>query len=157
ASMIEDARRKHPEHHWIVEDIALWAAKPANETFDVVFSNAALQWVPDHASLYPNLFSRVAPGGAFAVQIPFNLNSPAQVLMREVASLGTRVKDWHAQSRDFYYDLLAPDSVRLDVWETEYLHVLPNPEAIVEWYKGSGLRPFLEALKTDSDRVRFLT
>src|SRR2546427_2739888 len=60
ASMIEDARRKQPHHQWIVEDITRWAEKPSSEAFDLVFSNAALQWVSDHASLYPKLFARVA-------------------------------------------------------------------------------------------------
>ena len=156
ASMIEDARRRQPQYRWIIQDITRWASNPSGEMFDLVFSNAALQWVPNHASLYPQLLARVAPGGAFAVQIPCNLNSPAQVLMRQIASPATQVREWHAHPRDFYYDLLALDSARLDIWETEYLHVLPNVEAIVEWYKGSGLRPFLEALDTESDRTQFL-
>jgi trans-aconitate 2-methyltransferase len=56
----------------------------------------------------------------------------------------------------FCYDLLASHSARVDMWETEYIHVLPNAEAIVEWYKGTGLRPFLEAFDSDSDRAQFL-
>ena len=154
-SMIEEARREQPQHHWIVEDITHWAEKPSSETFDLVFSNAALQWVPDHASLFPKLFARVATGGAFAVQIPCNLNAPAHESMREI-SPGMRVREWHAHTSDFYYDLLVPYSTRLNMWETEYIHVLPNAEAIVEWYKGSGLRPFLESFDTDSDRAQFL-
>src|SRR5213594_4245095 len=71
--MIEDARRKHPQHQWIVEDITHWAEKLSSETFDLVFSNAALQWVSSHASLFAKLLSRVASQGAFAVQVPCNL------------------------------------------------------------------------------------
>jgi len=155
APMIEDGRRKQPQHQWIVEDIAQWAEKPSSETFDLVFSNAALQWVPDHVSLFPKLLARVAPAGALAAQIPCNLNSPAHESMREI-SRGMRVREWHAHTSDLYYDLLAPYAMRLDMWETEYIHVLPNAEAVVEWYKGTGLRPFLEAFDTDSDRAQFL-
>jgi len=102
ASMIEDARRRQPHYRWIIQDITRWASNPSGEMFDLVFSNAALQWVPNHASLYPQLLARVAPGGAFAVQIPCNLNSPAQVLMRQIASPATQVREWHAHPRNFY-------------------------------------------------------
>jgi trans-aconitate 2-methyltransferase len=155
ASMIDVARREQPEHQWVVSDITQWSADE-REHFDAVFSNAALQWVPDHATLYPRLFARVAPGGSIAVQIPSDFNSLPHRLMREVASPDLKVKEWHAHSPGFYYDLLAPLSARVELWETEYQHVLPNADAIVEWYKGTGLRPFLEALTTDSDRTQFL-
>jgi len=155
ASMIEVARREQPRHRWLVSDIVQWALQE-REQFDVVFSNAALQWVPDHAALYPRLFARVASGGALAVQIPSDINSPPHRLMRELASCDMDVKEWHADPPSFYYDLLSPISARVDMWETEYHHVLPNAEAVVEWYKGTGLRPFLEALNTDAERESFL-
>jgi len=66
------------------------------------------------------------------------------------------VKEWHAHPPGFYYDLIAPFSARVDIWETEYQHVLPNAEAVMEWYKGTGLRPFLEALHTNLEREQFL-
>jgi trans-aconitate 2-methyltransferase len=157
-SMIETARREQPQHRWVVSDITQWAAAKG-ELFDIVFSNASLQWVTDHASVYPKLFARVAPRGAFAAQIPSDLEAPPHQLMREIASPSMNVmnvRQWHAHPPGFYYDLLAPLSARVDVWETEYQHVLPNAEAIVEWYKGTGLRPFLEALQTDLEREQFL-
>jgi trans-aconitate 2-methyltransferase len=155
ASMIDVARREQPQYRWVVRDITEWASEE-REQFDVVFSNAALQWVPDHAALYPRVFARVRSGGSLAVQIPSDINSPPHRLMRETAPAGLNVREWHAHPPGFYYDLLAPLAARVDMWETEYLHVLPNAEAIVEWYKGTGLRPFLESLTTDSDRARFL-
>ena len=147
----------------MVNDIAEWAAG-AGELFDVVFSNAALQWVPDHASLYPALLRHVAPGGALAVQVPMNLDAPAHLAMRELASTPAwacllppgGVREWHAHDAGFYFDLLASTAARLDLWETEYFHVMGGPAAIVEWYKGTGLRPFLDALPTDDDRTNFL-
>jgi trans-aconitate 2-methyltransferase len=66
------------------------------------------------------------------------------------------VKEWHSHDPAFYYDVLSPRAESVNVWETIYQHVLPNADAIVEWYKGTGMRPFLEACKTDSEREEFL-
>ncbi|MGA2738648.1 MAG: methyltransferase domain-containing protein [Bryobacteraceae bacterium] len=166
AEMIERARREHSGQHWIAVDISEWAAGnhgARDGQFDVVFSNAALQWVEDHATLYPQLLSRVAPGGALAIQIPGNIDALPHRLMREVAATPAwsgwfpsgKVREWHNHEMDFYYDVLAPSAARLDLWATEYLHILPDAAAIVEWYRSTGLRPFLAALETDADRERF--
>jgi trans-aconitate 2-methyltransferase len=79
--------------------------------------------------------------------------------MREVAKgyrLDGRLREWFTHDAAFYYDVLAPHAARLDLWATDYIHVLDSPEAIVEWYKGTGMRPFLEALDTYTDRARFI-
>ncbi|HLW80607.1 MAG TPA: methyltransferase domain-containing protein [Candidatus Acidoferrales bacterium] len=187
--MIQAAIESHPHGRWIVGDINKWAGeKPAEKTsgtksattaqqtpadsapessselYDLVFSNAALQWLHDHATLFPLLFSHVAPGGALAFQIPSALDRPAHRLLREMAaSLAWRkwfhtgrVRSWHSQDSEFYYDLLAPLASRIDLWQTEYIHVLPNAEAVVEWYKGTGMRPYLTAITDDADRDKFL-
>ncbi len=166
--MIDAARRAFPDRAaprraWIVGDIGAWAARNT-APFDVVFSNAALQWVADHGALFPRLFGHVAPGGALAVQVPCNQDAPAHRLMRDLAvSAAWRrsfpahgVREWHAHAATFYYDALASHAARVDIWETEYVHVLSGPEAIVDWYKGTGLRPFLEALASDAERARFV-
>jgi trans-aconitate 2-methyltransferase len=162
AEMIERARREHPGQNWIVDGIAEWAARDDGR-FDVVFSNAAMQWVEDHAGVYPRLLSRVASGGALAIQIPGNIDALPHRLMRQVAASPVwsrwfpagKVREWHHHEMEFYYDVLAPAAARLDLWATEYLHILPDAQAIVEWYRGTGLRPFMEALETDGDRERF--
>jgi trans-aconitate 2-methyltransferase len=162
--MIERARSEYPQQCWIAGEITKWAADgDGGGQFDVVFSNAALQWVDDHAALYPRLLDRVAPGGALAIQIPGNIDAPAHRIMREVAASPRwisrfppgSVREWHHHEMDFYYDALAPAAARLDIWATEYLHILPHAEAIVEWYRGTGMRPFLEVLETDADRRSF--
>jgi trans-aconitate 2-methyltransferase len=164
AKMIETARESHPDLDWQVGDISDWASGTGQQ-FDLVFSNAALQWVGDHARIYHQLFDRVAAGGALAAQMPGNFDGPAHRLMREVAksaewlskfSSGS-VREWHVHDLPFYYDVLAPLAVRVDLWETDYIHVFPSAENIVEWYKGTGLRPFLEILKTESDREQFMS
>ena len=155
AAMIDVARTQQPQHRWIVREISEWAANE-REQFDVVFSNAALQWVADHAALYPRLLARVRPGGALAVQIPAGFDARPHRLMRELALAHVPVKEWHAHEPSFYYDVLAPHAARVDVLEMEYQHVMPDADAIVEWYKGTGLRPFLEALETEAEREEFI-
>ncbi len=157
AEMIAQARASYPDRHWTRANIAEWAK--GGERYDVVFSNAALQWLPDHRNLFPSLMDRVAPGGALAVQMPGNWDAPAHVLMRNVAAqwAGTKeVREWFTHDLGFYYDVLAPHSARVDLWATEYIHVMDCAEGIVEWYKGTGLRPFLDALPAPADRDRFL-
>ncbi|MGH9709241.1 MAG: trans-aconitate 2-methyltransferase, partial [Candidatus Acidiferrales bacterium] len=119
---------------------------------------------PDHASLYPKLFARVASDGALAIQIPSSFDRPAHRLLREMAaSLGWRkwfptgrVKNWHSHDSGFYYDLAAPLASRVELWETEYIHVMPNAEAVVEWYKGTGMRVYLQAIEDETERDRFI-
>jgi trans-aconitate 2-methyltransferase len=151
--MIAQARAAHPEWRWLAGEIAAWAA--GTDTFDLVFSNAALQWVPGHAFVFPQLLERAR---VFAMQVPGNPDGPSHRLMREVARQFTfekAVREWHSHDAAFYYDTLAPRAALLDLWETEYLHIMDSAEAIVEWYRGTGMRPFLEALSTDADRARF--
>ena len=153
ADMIAQARSAHPQWTWIMADIAQWAA--ADHLYQLAFSNAALQWVPGHAVLLPQLLTCAE---VLAMQVPGNRDGPAHRVMREVAKrypLDGRVREWFAHDAAFYYDTLAPHALRLDLWETEYLHVMDSAESIVEWYKGTGMRPFLEALDSDADRGRF--
>lgn len=161
--MIAKASQAAPDRRWIVGDIARWQAA-AGERFDLVFANAALQWVPDHALVYPHLLAQVADGGALAVQVPCNIDAPPHRVARELAASppwrdvfpAGGVREWHVHEAAFYYDLLAPRATRIDLWETEYFHVLPGVEAIVDWYSGTGLRPFLDALPSPADTERFL-
>jgi len=154
-AMIQAARSEQPNRTWIVRHIAEWAGE-AKQQFDVVFSNAALHWVDDHARIFPQLVERVAPGGVLAIQIPADFNAVPHRLMRELSS-NARVKGWHSHDPAFYYDVLSPHAASVDVWETIYQHVLPNADAIVEWYKGTGMRPFLEAFESDNERKEFLS
>jgi trans-aconitate 2-methyltransferase len=152
--MIARARAAHPDWRWITAEIAQWATA-SGDIYDLAFSNAALQWVPDHAVVFPRLLSRAR---MIAIQMPGNWDGPAHQTMRGVAkrySLDVRVREWFTHDHAFYYDTLAPHASSLDIWATEYLHIMDGAEAIVEWYKGTGMRPFLEALPTDAHRARF--
>lgn len=157
--MLDAARAAFPAGRWVRADVAHWSADPP---VDVVFANASLQWVRDHGRLLPRLLAQTAPGGVLAVQMPANRESPLWQQVKRLAD----APEWrkrltaaaHAvatESLAFYYDTLRPHCQRLDVWETEYGHILPNAEAIVAWVRGTGLRPYLDAFETDDQRGRF--
>jgi trans-aconitate 2-methyltransferase len=159
SDMIAAASRSYPHHKWLIGDIAVWSAEVP---FDLVFSNAALQWVPGHAVLFPHLFAQVAPGGALAVQMPAHFNSPLHREILETAGdpswrhlMGPALNALTKEPPSFYYNLLRPLTGSLEIWETEYYHVVDNPQAIIEWFRGTGLRPFLAALENDGQRKRF--
>lgn len=159
-AMLATARNDFPQWEWIAADIGTWEA---HQPFNLVFSNAALQWVPDHRRQFARLFDQVAPGGAFAAQVPDNRDAPAHALMRELASseawrgfFGSPPRTWHSHTSEFYYDVLSPRASDVDIWTTEYLHVLDSLDGVVEWYRGTGLRPWLDALPDEDARRRFL-
>ncbi|WP_372822561.1 trans-aconitate 2-methyltransferase [Pseudomonas parafulva] len=155
----ERPRLKVPRMRCEVADIATWKAA---EPQDLILANASLQWVPNHRELYPHLIRQLSEGGSLAVQTPDNLDEPAHKRMREIASQGPwkdKFSDFSLPPRHsgaFYYDLLSPLCERVDVWRTTYHHVLEGGAgAVVEWFKGSGLRPYLARLD-EAERESFL-
>ncbi len=143
-------------------DISTWDAEGP---FDVILANAVLQWVPNHETLLPRLIGKLASGGSLAVQMPDNLDEPAHRLMRDTAAGGPWAEKLSdaANARtgrlgaEHYYALLKPHAARVDVWRTTYHHVLAGgPDDVVEWFKGSGLRPFLAPLDA-AETASFLT
>jgi trans-aconitate 2-methyltransferase len=158
ADMLDAARKRLPGIVFEQRAIEDWD-DPA--TFDVILANAVLQWLPDHERLFPRLIARLADNGSLVVQMPDNLDEPAHVLMREIASAGpwadklTGVVSRRAPRRTpaWYYDALRGTCRALDIWRTTYHHALPGgAPAVVEWFKGSGLRPFLTALDASEHR-----
>ena len=152
--MIRAASQRLPGCHFEVGDIAHWKGQA-----DVILSNAALHWLPEHATLLPRLVSQLTPGGTLAIQMPDNLEEPAYQVMRDVAGpdlLGRAGgQRGSMESADAYYGILKSVCTRVDIWRTTYFHVLANTDAIVEWFKGSGLRPYLQALD-EPGRADFL-
>lgn len=159
AEMIAAATQAYPSEKWVLADAASWTA---DTPFDIVFSNATLQWLPDHATLFPHLMAQLAPAGVMAVQVPYCYESPLHQVVLEVASAASWRHRMEASRDTFtketpsvYYDLLQPLTSHLDMWETEYFHQMDGPESIVNWYRGTGLRPFLEALDTEEEKRHF--
>lgn len=153
-AMLQSARERLPAARFELGDIASWA--PVTPP-DLIYANASLQWVPDHARLLPRLFNMLAPGGVLALQMPDNRDEPTHRLMREVAAEAP----WAGLIGDFsrfrtdllgvqgYYDLLAPLATQIDVWRTTYHHPLASAAAIVDWVRATGLKPFVDRLPAD--------
>lgn len=159
SDMIEAARADEPDGEWAVAGIEDWSAA---QPFDVVFSNAALQWLPDHGSLVERLFSNVADGGALAFQIPSATYATVRTLIHEIALDGPwaprmagPLGELTMEAPGVYYDHLAPLARSVDIWETEYFHVMDSAPAIVEWIASTGLRPFVDALESEGERLAF--
>lgn len=157
--MIATARKDYPHGSWEIGDAGSWTAA---EPFDLVYANAMLHWLPDHARVCKHWMEQVAPGGALAVQQPAHHDSPVHREMIEVSRDAAWNDCMHAaraaitrEPPSFYYDILQPIASRLNLWETTYYHIMPGPEAVLEWFRGTGLRPFLEALSSDEERARF--
>jgi trans-aconitate 2-methyltransferase len=158
--MIEAARKRLPDIAFEVADIREWRPK---EPLDAILANAVLQWIPEHEALIPALIAKLKPGGALAVQMPDNLEEPSHRLMGEIAAHGPwamKLKD-AAKARaerhgaEWYFRLLRPHAPYVDVWRTTYFHPLAGAHAVVEWLKGTGLRPFLDPLE-QSEQKAFL-
>jgi len=159
-NMLASARTRLPKCHFEQADIATWHPDtPPN----LLYANASLQWVPGHEQLFPRLLSMLARNGVLAAQMPDNFEEPSHRLMREVAATGP----WAQTIGDAtklrigrlpiaaYYDLLAPHAAEMDVWRTTYHHPMPSAEAIVNWVRGTGLKPFIDPLP-EPERAEFL-
>ncbi len=156
--MLAEATQRVPGARFATADAATWLPEAGT---DIVFANAIYQWVPEHLAVLPRVVAVLPEGGVLAVQMPDNMAEPTHVLMREVAASGP----WAARLSDAarhplppvgtYYDALRPVARHIDIWHTVYNHVLAGPEAIVEWVKGTGLRPFVDPL-APAEREAFL-
>jgi trans-aconitate 2-methyltransferase len=154
AAMLATARREAPAITFQQANIAHWSP-PAPA--DLLFSNATLHWLDDHAKLLPRLITLLAPGGVLAVQIPRNQHSPSHTLIDTWRARLARVRAIYGSvlAPDEYYRILAPVARRVDIWESDYLHTLEGDNPVVDWMKGTALRPYLEALD-EPERGDFL-
>jgi trans-aconitate 2-methyltransferase len=158
--MLAAARIRLPGVDFEKSDIGAW--RPSVRP-DLIFANAALQWLPNHHQLIPHLMSFLSEGGCLAIQMPDNRQEPSHALMRMVAADGP----WAdrlvpvAKTRGLisiysdYYAWLNPLSARVDIWQTTYVHPLTGVGAVVDWFRGSGLRPFLNLLD-ECEREQFI-
>ena len=148
--MLAKARASGVRAGWVEADIATWMPE---EPPDLIYSNAALHWLEDHERLLPKLLGYLHPGGALAIQMPRTFEAPSHVLLRETAQsgpwatrLGGSLATPSVAAPERYYELLEPHAGTLDVWETEYLHVLDGDDPVLRWTRGTALRPVIDAL-----------
>jgi trans-aconitate 2-methyltransferase len=166
AEMIADANRLAEELGttrlgFEVADLRDWIDRTPPESVDVIVSNATMQWLPDQLDLLPKLVGRLRPRGWLAIQIPGNADAPLHAVLRELASTPPYAE--HAASvavrpnlpdPEGYVETLSAAGCVVDAWETTYSHLLQGPDAVLEWIKGTGARPVLQALPNDL-RERF--
>lgn len=150
AEMLKKARTDHPAIEWQQGDIAKFS--PTSKG-DLIFSNAALHWLDNHETLFPHLLSQLHPGGVLAVQMPNNFNAPSHLNLYELAQtprwidkLGSLVRPAPVHNINWYFDLLVQYAKRINIWETTYFQVLEGKNAVLEWTRGTALRPFIQAL-----------
>jgi trans-aconitate 2-methyltransferase len=157
-AMLEEARARLPTARFETADAEHWV--PDGDV-DLVFANAIYQWVPGHLQQLPRILEALKPGAMLAVQMPDNIAEPSHRLMREVAAGGPWAQTLRHAARAplptvrAYYEALKPHAGRVDIWHTAYNHVLADASAIVEWVKGTGLRPFIDPLSA-AERQDFL-
>jgi trans-aconitate 2-methyltransferase len=156
ADMIEAAQRLQRPGRLEFRHADVTSYRP-DEPVDVVTANAVFQWVPGHVDLLADIASWLTPGGVLAFQVPDNFSDPSHVLLRELR-LSARWRDRVGDGADRelaverperYLELLAAAGLVPDVWHTTYLHLLPGPDPVLEWTKGTALRPVLSALAGD--------
>ena len=162
SDMIERARREQPELSFQTFDLRDDLTVLGRD-WDVVFSNACLHWIPDHRALLPKLLKLLAPKGQLAVQIPLTEDAVFYRICAELHAsepwksiLPGEMRSFHQLKPIEYCDVLAECAAEFSVWETVYHHLLPDFEAVVEWYRGSGLRPYLECLP-ETRREEFIS
>jgi trans-aconitate 2-methyltransferase len=161
AEMLERAAghaAAHPGLAFGLADIAYWM--PSAET-DVVVTNAALQWVPGHQELLSRWLAALSPGSWFGMQVPGNFNAPSHALMRELAASARwrpllegvlRGGDSMGEPAD-YMRIMLDSGCTADAWETTYLQVLPGKDPVLEWVRGTALRPVLTVLSDEEGRA----
>ncbi|MDZ4735679.1 MAG: methyltransferase domain-containing protein [Rhodospirillaceae bacterium] len=159
SAMLATARAAFPGVRFVEADVAAWSS---DAPVDLLFSNAALQWLDHHSTLMPRLFAQVPPGGVFAVQMPGNFDAPSH---RTLAALAQSDR-WRVQTGDLvrsnpvamptaYLDFLGSNVASFDGWETTDYLLLDGSDPVLEWMKGTALRPYLSALPP-SDAARFM-
>lgn len=151
AQAVVQARGSGAGIDWVQHDLESWQPSAAP---DLIYSNAALHWLPRHEVLLPRLLARLAPGGVLAIQMPRNFSAPSHLLIADTVHSGPwrerllpLLRPVPVEAPPFYYRLLEPLAQSLTIWETEYLHVLQGADPVKEWVKGTWLNPLLSALE----------
>lgn len=169
--MLERARATDADGRveWVEVAAEDWDPAAYGTPIDVLVTNATLQWVPTHLRLIPQWLRSIAPGGTFAMQVPSNFSAPSHRLMRDVALRQPRAEELRSvldragavALPETYAALLLDATPAVDVWETTYQHVLPGeadgPHPVLEWVRGTGLRPVLGLLTDVEEREAFLS
>jgi trans-aconitate 2-methyltransferase len=158
-TMIEKAKRDYPRQKWILADASDFQS---DIKFDIVFSNATIQWIPDHKPLFERFNAMLTKNGIIAIQIP---KFQEMALGRIIDSLSQN-KRWKKETGDcskmftyhdhrYYHDLLADKMRFVEMWETDYVHVMPSHLSIIDWIRCTGMKPYLDRISDEDDKKDF--
>ncbi len=159
SDMLKKARALNGRARYVDGDVASWSSDPK---VDLLFSNACLQWLPDHERLFPRLVGQVGMGGTIAIQMPHNHDQPSHRVIARLSEeapfkphLAGKLRHDPVASPDAYWRLLKPLVAKIDVWEIDYLQALVGEDPVLNWTMGTALRPVLDALD-DTLRPQFV-
>jgi len=160
-AMINEAKSKYPDMQWLCTDAS--DDLTGLGKFDIVFSNAAIQWMLNQEKLLPKLFEMLNKSGILAIQVPctkymlIHIELEKLILADKWKGQFANVASAHSiHTADFYYNILCNLTEEIDLWETNYFHSMNTHVDIVKWYSGSGLRPYLDCLKDNAISAEFL-
>lgn len=154
-NMIEAAKTRLPDVRFELLD-ASTELHTLGGDFDIIFANASLQWIPNHPEILAQLIDMLSDGGTLAVQMPDNHSADVHRIARELVSSSQwndkldKVRPFHNLTPEEYFELLSDYCVYFDIWTTTYYHVMSTHSAILEWYKGAGIRPYIDELDSDN-------
>ena len=158
-NMIETAKGKYPALDFLLCDASRDLDTLDND-FDVVFSNACIQWIPNHYQLLKKMMERLKKEGVLAVQTPDTSDAPIHKILKEVSSSQRWASHFQFSQASHnnltqgeYYDLLDDISSDFSMWRTTYFHTMKSHKDIIEWYRGTGLRPYLSVLSEDDKQT----
>ncbi len=158
-AMIAKAGKDYPDQSWIILDAG---RDDFPDTYDIIFSNAALQWIPDHPGLLKKFHGILNTNGLIAVQIPLFWDMPVGKALKGISSdnrwntltEGT-VESFAIYDYSYYFDLLSAIYRDIEIWETDYMHIMDSHQRILEMVRGTGLRPFLDRLEGEDQKMEF--
>lgn len=160
-AMIKQASNKYKDIQWVCEDALSDISKFG--TFDIVFSNAVIQWIPNQHLLLSKLYQVVRKGGVLAVQVPCTKDMPIHTeLMKLIEApkwkkhFSSLASSYSIHTADFYYNSLCNLTHYIDLWETNYYHIMLDHKSIIKWYSGTGLRPYLDCFTNENKKKEFL-
>ncbi len=161
SAMIQKAKNDFPDQNWKILDAG---KEEFPDTYDIIFSNATIQWIPNHAELFRKFFLNLSEEGLIAIQIPLFWDMPLGKAIENIAtgnpwkSITQGVTElFTIHNYSYYFDQLSIYFNKIDIWETYYMHIMDSHVSILEMIRSTGLKPFLDRFETDSDKQDFET
>ena len=159
-TMIEAAKKSTDKIQYVLND-ADKDPLPSGK-YDLIFSNAAIQWVKNTDDLLKNAYAALNEGGAFAAQMPYGTSMLINIAMHDLSNSDKWISYFRGfdpppfyREIGYYYDAFCTPTNNISVWETHYNHIMPSHKHIVEWYKSTGMKPFLDNLSTPELQEEF--